>query len=173
MGRNNRQISDGTTGASVALSASGEFDIHDYIPYLLNRAAIVLVGQFNEGLKQHKIARTEWRVLAILSQRGPTRFGGLASLAALEPPTLSRIIATLTRRGLAVKRKSGADARGVIIEPTDEARELVAKILPHAFEVERIATQGMSEDEALFFLRLLQRICDNLAPWVPDDEARD
>ncbi|MFD1911871.1 MarR family winged helix-turn-helix transcriptional regulator [Halodurantibacterium flavum] len=155
------------------MSESGEFDIHDYIPYLINRAAIVLVEQFQSGLQDYELARIEWRVLAILTQRGPTRFGALASLSALEPPTLSRVIAALSKRGLVVKAKSDKDARGIIIEPTAEAVKQVQRVLPHALRVEQIATQGMTEDEARFFLRLLQRICDNLSPWVPDDEARD
>jgi len=150
-----------------------EFDIHEYIPYLINRAAIVLVDRFQEGLKEHGLSRAEWRVLAILNQRGPTRFGALAGLSALEPPTLSRVLGALSKRGLVIRTKSDIDARGVVIAPGEGVRDIVHKILPHALEVERIATLGMSDDEAHFFLRLLQRICDNLAPWVPDDEARD
>ena len=83
------KVPDGMKIRSLAMSESGEFDIHDYIPYLINRAAIVLVEQFQSGLQDYELARIEWRVLAILTQRGPTRFGALASLSALEPPTLS------------------------------------------------------------------------------------
>jgi DNA-binding MarR family transcriptional regulator len=169
--RKQRNISQ--IGRSLAMSPTGAFDIHEYIPYLVNRAAIVLVEQFQTGLKQYDLTRSEWRVMAILSRRGPTRFGALASLSALEPPTLSRVIAALVKRGLAIKSKSGIDARGVVIEPNERARALVKKIVPHAMAVEQVATRGLSEDEARFFLRLLQRICDNLSPWVPDSEARD
>lgn len=157
---------------SLALSRDGSFDIHDYIPYLVNRAAIVLVERFQEGLRDKGVTRTEWRVLAILSRRGPTRFGALASLAALEPPTLSRLLAGLRKRGLLLREQSEVDARGVLIAPTEAGRAVVRAILPHAIATEHVATEGMTEDEARFFLRLLQRLCDNLAPWVPDDEGR-
>ena len=161
-----------TKSASLALSPAGTFDIHDYVPYLINRAATVLVERFQDGLGEHGVTRLEWRVLAILSQRGPTRFGGLASLSALEPPTLSRIINALTRRRLVAKKKSGIDARGVVIETTEAGRSVVGRILPHAAKIEQIAFEGLSADEARFLLRLLQRVCENLAPWVPDDAAR-
>lgn len=158
---------------SLALSKTGDFDIHDYIPYLINRAATALVDQFQTGLKEHGIARLEWRVLAILGQRGPTRFGALASLSTLEQPTLSRTINTLSERKLVIKSRSGIDARGVVIEPTEAGKALVKRILPHAIEVERLSIEGMSHDEAKFLQRLLQRLCDNLSPWLPDNEAKD
>lgn len=173
MGDDEKEIENGIKNQPLALSEFGAFDIHDYIPYLINRAAIVLVDQFQAGLKEHGVSRMEWRVLAVLNQRGPTRFGALASLAAMEQPTLSRIISALSKRGLVTKARSGIDARGVVIEPTETTGALVRRILPHAMEVERIATDGMTRDEAWFLLRLLQRLCDNLAPWVPDDEAKD
>lgn len=173
MDKFDNKLQDETKVRSLAISETGEFDIHDYIPYLINRAAIVLVEQFQSGLQEYDLSRIEWRILSILVRRGPTRFGALASLAALEPPTLSRIVAALCRRGLVVKARSNKDARGVIIEATAEAGKQVQRVRPHALRVEQIATQGMSEDEARFLLRLLHRICDNLAPWVPDDEARE
>lgn len=157
---------------SLALDADGAFDIHDYIPYLVNRAAIVLVERFQDGLRDKGVTRTEWRVLAILCRRGPTRFGALASLAALEPSTLSRLLSGLRKRGMVLREPSEVDARGVLIAPTEAAHAMVRAILPHAIATERVAVEGMSDDEARFFLRLLQRLCDNLAPWVPDDEGR-
>ncbi|QSY97868.1 winged helix-turn-helix transcriptional regulator (plasmid) [Rhizobium bangladeshense] len=162
-----------TKRRSLAISEDGVFDIRNYIPYLINRAAIVLIEQFEAGLDESALARTEWRVLAILSQRGPTRFGALAKLAALEPPTLSRVVASLSKRGLVVKNKSNIDARGIVIEPTTEALDQVQQIVPHALRVEGVAISGMSNDEARFLMSLLQRMCENLSPWVPDDEAQD
>ncbi len=148
---------------------STPFDIHGYIPYLANRAATALVDQFQAGLTEHGIDRLDWRVLAILNRRGATRLGVLASLAALERPTLSRVIARLTERGLVIRSQSDSDGRGVIIEPTGDAAPLVAHILPHAHAVEQSATAGMTADEVRFLRSLLQRLCENLVPWVPED----
>ena len=152
-----------------AENAATSFDIHGYIPYLANRAATALVDQFQAGLAEHGIDRLDWRVLAILNRRGPTRLGVLASLAALERPTLSRVLARLTERGLVTRSQSDSDGRGVIIEPTGNAAPLVARILPHAQAVEHCATAGMTADEVRFLRSLLQRLCENLVPWVPED----
>jgi DNA-binding MarR family transcriptional regulator len=147
------------------------FDHQGYVPYLLRRIADTLIERFTDGLKPYGITLPMWRVLAVLHRRGATRFGTLVSQTMIEPPTLSRLVTALQGKGLITKTSSDVDARGVLILPTKKGLEVVERVTPHAFEVERETLAGLTEDEAEMFRRLVRRVCANLAPFAPDDEG--
>jgi DNA-binding MarR family transcriptional regulator len=147
------------------------FDHQGYVPYLLRRIGDTLIERFTDGLKPYGITLPMWRVLAVLHRRGATRFGTLVSQAMIEPPTLSRLVTALQAKGLITKTSSDVDARGVLILPTKKGLEVVERVTPHAFEVERETLAGLTEDEAEMFRRLVRRVCANLAPFAPDDEG--
>src|SRR5882757_968724 len=147
------------------------FDHQGYVPYLLRRIADTLIERFTDGLKPYGITLPMWRVLAVLHRRGATRFGTLVSQTMIEPPTLSRLVTALQAKSLITKTSSDVDARGVLILPTKKGLEVVERVTPHAFEVERETLAGLTEDEAEMFRRLVRRVCANLAPFAPDDEG--
>jgi len=147
------------------------FDHQGYVPYLLRRIADTLIERFTGELEPYGITLPMWRVLAVLHRRGATRFGMLVSQTLIEPPTLSRLVAALQTKGLITKTSSDVDARGVLILPTKKGLEVVERVTPHAFEVERETLAGLTEDEAEMFRRLVRRVCANLAPFAPDDEG--
>jgi DNA-binding MarR family transcriptional regulator len=149
------------------------FDHQGYVPYLLRRITDTLIERFTAGLTPHGLTLPMWRILAVLHGRGATRFGVLASQTLLEPPTLSRLVAELRAKGFITKTLSEVDARGVLIAPTKKGLEIVERLTPHAFEVEKQTLAGLTEDEAEMFRRLVRRVCANLAPFAPDDEGRD
>jgi MarR family transcriptional regulator, organic hydroperoxide resistance regulator len=149
------------------------FDHQGYVPYLLRRIADTLIERFTAGLKPYGITLPMWRVLAVLHRRGGTRFGVLVSQTLIEPPTLSRLIAALRAKGFVSKSSSAVDARGVLISPTAKGLNLIERLTPHAFEVEKETLAGLTEDEAEMFRRLVRRVCANLAPFAPDDEGRN
>jgi DNA-binding MarR family transcriptional regulator len=144
-----------------------------YVPYLLRRITDTLIERFEAGLKPHGITLPMWRVIAVLHGRGATRFHVLVSQTLVEPPTLSRLLRELRTRGFVTKTSSEVDARGVLIAPTKKALQLVESLTPHAFEVERQTLEGLTEDEAEMFRRLVRRVCANLAPFAPDEEGRN
>jgi MarR family transcriptional regulator, organic hydroperoxide resistance regulator len=144
-----------------------------YVPYLLRRITDTLIERFTAGLRPHGITLPMWRILAVLHGRGAARFHVLVSQTLIEPPTLHRLIRELRTKGLVTKASSAVDARGVLISPTKKALQLVEDLTPHAFEIERQTLEGLTEDEAEMFRRLLRRVCANLAPFAPDDEGRD
>jgi MarR family transcriptional regulator, organic hydroperoxide resistance regulator len=144
-----------------------------YVPYLLRRITDTLIERFEAGLTPHGITLPMWRIIAVLHGRGATRFHVLVSQTLIEPPTLSRLLRELRTKGFITKTSSEVDARGVLIAPTKKALQLVETLTPHAFEVERQTLEGLTEDEAEMFRRLVRRVCANLAPFAPDEEGRD
>jgi DNA-binding MarR family transcriptional regulator len=140
---------------------------------LLRRISDTLIERFTAGLKPSGLTLFMWRILAVLRGRGATRFGVLVSQTLIEPPTLSRLVAELGEKGYITKTSSEVDARGVLISPTAKALDLIERLTPHAFEVEKETLAGLTEDEAEIFRRLVKRVCANLAPFAPGEEGRD
>lgn len=143
-----------------------------YVPYLLRRISDELIVRFSAGLEPHGVTLPMWRIIAVLHGRGPTRFNVLVSQTFTEPPTLSRLLKELRTKGFITRTSSSVDGRGVLISPTKKALQLVEDLTPFAFDVEKQTMEGLTDDEAEMFRRLVRRVCANLAPFAPDDEGR-
>ena len=68
----------------------------------------------------------EYALLQGLSERGRARVVELASAAGVTPPTATRILDALERRGIVERRRVPEDRRGVTITLTPGGRELLA-----------------------------------------------
>ncbi|MGH6713980.1 MAG: MarR family winged helix-turn-helix transcriptional regulator [Bradyrhizobium sp.] len=141
-----------------------DFDLESYVPYLLNRVGTALVDRFVGGLKDFDLTLPMWRVMAILYRRGPTRFGVLGGLSLIELPTLSRILAAMSDRGLVARVRSDVDGRGTLVQLSAEGRASVEGLIPWAESVAQFTLDGLSADEAEFFKRLLLRVSRHVAP---------
>lgn len=139
------------------------FQLGDYVPYLLSRAGISLAHNFTRELDAFGISFPMWRVMAALLDEGEQRLGDLARLTAIELSTLSRIAASMETKGLVTRRRSGQDARAVLIGLTSEGRRTAETIVPRALDSESAAVAGMSDDEVRTLKQLLQRLYGNVA----------
>jgi DNA-binding MarR family transcriptional regulator len=144
-----------------------------YVPYLLRRISDSLIDRFTAGLTPYGLTLPMWRIIAVLHGRGATRFHVLVSQTLIEPPTLSRLLKELRVKGYVTRTLSSVDGRGVLITPTKKALNLVEKLTPHAFEVERETLACLTDDEAEMFRRLVRRVCARLAPFAADEEGKD
>lgn len=145
------------------------FQLGDYVPYLLSRAGVSLAHNFSRELDEFGISFPMWRVMAALLDEGEQRLGDLARLTAIELSTLSRIAAAMEAKGLVTRRRSGQDARAVLIALTVDGRRTAETIVPRALDSESAAVAGMSEDEVRTLKQLLQRLYGNVAGSEPDE----
>lgn len=140
-----------------------QFQLGNYVPYLLSRAGVSLATSFSRELDQFGITLPMWRVMAALLDEGEQRLGDLARLTAIELSTLSRIAATMEAKGLVSRRRSGKDARAVLVGLTADGRRRTEAIVPRALECENSAIAGMTEDEVRTLKGLLHRLYGNVA----------
>lgn len=147
------------------------FDLASYLPYLVNRAGVCLAESFGAELADHGVTLSMWRVMAALYHRNGQRVGQLAALTSIEVSTLSRLLATMERKGLVRRRRSEADARTVVVEPTEAGTRLAARIIPLALHYERVALADFSPAEARALKAMLVRVYRNIG--VLRKEARD
>jgi DNA-binding MarR family transcriptional regulator len=110
-----------------------------YLPYLLRQADQTLSAPFYAVLTECGVARSEWRVLAVLAELGELGVVDLADGALSPQPSVTHALRRLVQRGL-FTRTPGIDDRRhrlVSIPPTGAA--LTAKLIGEAKRLEAAA----------------------------------
>jgi DNA-binding MarR family transcriptional regulator len=126
------------------MGAAGTGFLDDYLPYLLRRADQTLSERFYAVLTDHGVARSEWRVLAVLEELGPLGVLDLAEASLSPQPTVTHAVRRLEERGLVSRTAGEADRRQRIIAVTDEGSALTRRLMTTArdLEAEALADAG-------------------------------
>jgi DNA-binding MarR family transcriptional regulator len=93
------------------------------------RRARAVTRHFDAHLRPHGLRSTQFSVLAMLAQRGPTVRGRLADGLGLERTTLTRSAATLERQGW-IETSCTPDARERPLALTEAGRRILDAALP-------------------------------------------
>jgi len=137
-------------------------DLQDFLPYLLNRAGLRVGLMFSRDIEPLGVTLPMWRVLIELWNSGDCRLGELSERTSIDMSTLSRLLVTMQRRSLIVRRRSGLDGRALSLTLTPRGLALAEKILPNAVRYEDAAIEGLSAREVATLKGLLKRIYLNL-----------
>jgi DNA-binding MarR family transcriptional regulator len=138
--------------------------LDDYFPYLVNRVGTALVTRFtDEALARHGLTIDMWRLLAALSNGGGQRQIDLATMTSIEKSTISRLVTRLVRMNLVTRSRSRTSNREVVVQLSGKGQALVAKLIPVALELERVASTGTSATDMAAMKRLLRQAFQNLA----------
>ncbi len=124
---------------ATASERSGFLD--GYLPYLLRRADQTLSAPFYDVLNRTGVARSEWRVIAVLAESGEMRVADLAEAALSPQPTVTHALRRLEDRGL-VTRTVGADRRERLVALTSDGAALTATLVSEATRLEAEALAG-------------------------------
>jgi DNA-binding MarR family transcriptional regulator len=77
------------------------------------------------GLSETGLSDTQLAALAALERHDGMSPGGLAAHEKVQPPSMTRVIATLEERGLLVRAPHPTDRRQVILSVTEDGRRVV------------------------------------------------
>lgn len=116
----------------------------NYLPYLLRRADQTLSAPFYARLTAEGIARSDWRVLAVLAESDEMGVVDLATAALSPQPTVTHALRRLEEREL-VRRTSGPeDRRQRLASITPAGRRLAGRLIAEAtrLEAEALAEAG-------------------------------
>ena len=93
-------------------------------------ASRVLVAMAARSLADtgEEVTLTQYRSLVVLASRGPQGVASLAEAVAVTPPTASRLVDRLVRKGLVRRRADRHDRRQVRIGLTEAGRDLVDQV---------------------------------------------
>jgi len=96
----------------------------------LLRCREAVMARFRPMLREHRLSEQQWRILRALCAIGPLRAGDLAQHTLLSAPSVSRLVKTLSERGLIRRVANAKDLRAATITVTAKGRKLVDQIAP-------------------------------------------
>ncbi|HWL45246.1 MAG TPA: homoprotocatechuate degradation operon regulator HpaR [Ilumatobacter sp.] len=102
------------------------------LPMALLRAREAAMRQFRPMLAGHDLTEQQWRVLRALAADEPADAGHIADRTFLLAPSLSRILAHLSDRGLIERRTDAGDQRRSIVALTPAGWRHVAAVAPES-----------------------------------------
>ena len=104
------------------------------LPIALLRARDATLAPFRRELDAIGLTVQQWRVIRVLADGAPRTAGELSELCVLMPPSLSRILKTLTERGL-IARVEDEDARRRRVELTAAGVEKFGEMAGKSSEI--------------------------------------
>ncbi len=145
--------------------------LDDYLPYLLRRADQTLSAPFYAVLNEYGIARSEWRVLAVLEELGELSVLDLAAAALSPQPTVTHALRRLEKRGLVARTTGTIDKRQRFISMTSAGSALTTTLMAEAKRLEAAALSeaGDLSDLVAKLVELTARIEAHTA--APNTEA--
>ncbi|MEM8924006.1 MAG: MarR family transcriptional regulator [Actinomycetota bacterium] len=119
-----------------------------YLPYLLRQADQTLSAPFYATLTDHGVARSEWRVLAVLHELGELPVVDLAAAALSPQPTVTHALRRLEKRGLVTRTPGELDKRRRFVSITPAGADLTATLIASAkrLEADALADSGDLSD---------------------------
>jgi homoprotocatechuate degradation regulator HpaR len=108
----------------------------------------------------HKLDLTEqqWRVLRVIHESGPIDAGRLATDAVLLPPSVSRIVRDLVRRGVLVRRSLSYDRRRIELSMTPKGTAVLRAGARDTARAYRTIARLVGAKELKALLALLDRL---------------
>lgn len=119
---------------------------------------------------RYGISRREWRLIVVLSLRGPTSSSELAKRAGLQPGPTSRAISMLTEKGLAARTLQPNDRRKVTIQLTPRGKEIFDALYPVVQDLNERLLSALTDDERRVLELLVSKLQERVATWVTDIE---
>jgi len=129
---------------------------------LVNRAATAMLNYSAVEFEKLGLTVPQWRILLTLWQHKGCRFGELAQLTSIEPPTLSRLLNVMTKLRYVKRQRMEADSRSVNVSLTAAGAALFEKTIPFSERVNDLYVDGLSKGDLAILRRALSTIYDNV-----------
>lgn len=140
-----------------------------YLPYVLRKADQTLSAPFYGLLTQYSIARSEWRLLAVLHDLGQMSVLDLAEASLSPQPTVTHALRRLEKRNLVTRTPGAKDKRQRIVAITSAGAQLTETLISEAKRLEAAALADAPDvDTLLDQLRRLTSTIERAAISNPD-----
>ncbi len=114
------------------------------------------------AVRRHRLTPQQFWVLLAIDEAGPLSLGALAERLPIDPPTASRVVASLTGRRLVRMGEDPADRRRLVIGTTPEGADLASRLRPLARELREAVIAGFSPPELTALRASLRRVLANI-----------
>lgn len=142
-------------------------DFHSLLAVSNIFRAATAVRNHMEGnvLAGEQLSWSAFVVLFVLRVWGPQESHQLADQAGITGGTLTGVLKTLEKKGLAKRREHRTDRRRVVVAPTAKGRRAVDRIMPRFNDHEALVTSGLDQaeqDQLSHLLRTVLRTVDGI-----------
>lgn len=148
-----------------------EFDLEEFLPYLLNQAAEATSHGFQLLYRdRYGFTRTQWRVLANLGKFGTMTARDICAISQIEKTKVSRAVAALEQARILSRTPSKSDRRTEVLSLTLKGREIFAELGELAVGFDRRLRETLGKGHADMLVALLrQMIAGADSGGGPDD----
>lgn len=134
----------------------------DEFPFAVARVTRRWRKLLDERLKDLGVTQARWTTMVYLQQGGEgLTQRELATLMAIENPTLVRLLDSLEQQGLVERRACPHDRRARRLHLTDEGREFMEVLTTRANVLRDEMLAGISHEDLSTALTVFQTIMDN------------
>lgn len=134
----------------------------DQFPFAVARVTRRWRKLLDERLKDLGVTQARWTTMVYLQQGGEgLTQRELASLMAIENPTLVRLLDSLEQQELIERRACPNDRRARRLHLTDGGRDFMEELTARANELRDGMLDGVSDDDIEVALKVFHKIMDN------------
>lgn len=136
-----------------------DFDLQNFLPYLLNRAAEESSLEFQKVYKDHYgMLRNEWRVLFHLGNYGEMTAKEIGEQARLHKTKISRAVHRLEGRRYLLRSRSETDRRVENLMLTALGQSVYHELCGVAGQYDAKLAAQFSADEVALFRKMLRKL---------------
>ncbi|MEM8655710.1 MAG: MarR family winged helix-turn-helix transcriptional regulator [Pseudomonadota bacterium] len=141
------------------MTGSADFDVQQFLPYLLNQAAEASSLEFQKVYKdKYGMLRNEWRVLFHLGIYGEMTASEIGSRAQMHKTKISRAVQRLAERRYLTRSRAVQDRRIEHLKLTTAGEKVYRDLKAIAADYDAALTEGMSAKDAATLRDLLARL---------------
>ncbi|APX12683.1 MarR family winged helix-turn-helix transcriptional regulator [Tateyamaria omphalii] len=145
------------------MTAPKDFDVRQFLPYLLNQAAEASSLEFQKVYKdKYGMLRNEWRVLFHLGIYGQMTASDIGARAQMHKTKISRAVQRLAERRYITRTRAEVDRRVEYLTLTSAGQRVYQDLKAIAADYDAALTDGMSGQEVAMLRGLLERLAVRL-----------
>ena len=138
------------------MTQNNDFDLREFLPYLLNQAAEISSQSFQRIYKgRYGMLRTEWRVLFHLAIYEKMTAKDICEKAIMHKTKVSRAVQRLEQRRYLQRKPDEKDRRHEWLTLTAQGRAVYEDLRAHAKQHDKVLMQKLSAKEIIVLRRAL------------------
>lgn len=138
-----------------------DFDLRDFLPYLLTQAAERSSLAFQRHYKErYGMLRTEWRVLLHLGRYGAMTAKEICRRSHIHKTKVSRAVAALEKKRYLSRSVIDADRRQELLNLTASGDGVFRALYEEARRFDEALTAPFSDEDVAVLRRMLARMAD-------------
>ena len=112
----------------------------------------------------------EWRSILFLGHHGPMTIGKLSEVVDVDRTLMSRLLNTMSEKGIVVRRPEKQDRRRIAIELTAHGRELYQSVKQISLQRNAALVQVLSKGELAQLETMLRKLYFVAKDWLEDEQ---